>query len=75
MNLEQAVIENLRKLPWDKQQEVLEFTKSLTRKTQQKPEEMTPHEKAEDWLKFLESQPKDTPGLSDKALSRETIYD
>jgi len=40
-----------------------------------KIEEMTPHEKAEDWLKFLESQPKDTPGLPDEALSRETIYD
>jgi hypothetical protein len=36
---------------------------------------MTSHEKAEDWLKFLESQPKDTPGLPDEALGRETIYD
>jgi hypothetical protein len=35
---------------------------------------MTPDEKAEDWLKFLESQPKDSPGLPDEALSRETIY-
>jgi hypothetical protein len=29
MNLEQAVIENFRKLPLEKQQEVLYFTKSL----------------------------------------------
>jgi hypothetical protein len=36
---------------------------------------MTSQEKAEDWLKFLESQPKDTPGLPDEALGRETIYD
>ncbi|MFM6127300.1 MAG: hypothetical protein ACKPBV_00850 [Sphaerospermopsis kisseleviana] len=75
MNLKQAVIENLRRLPLEKQQEVLDFSQFLTQRPQQKIEEMTPHEKAEDWLKFLESQPKDTPGLPDEALSRETIYD
>ena len=31
MNLEQAVIENLRKLPLEKQQEVLNFSQSLTK--------------------------------------------
>jgi hypothetical protein len=75
MNIEQAVIENLRRLPLQKQQEVLDFSQFLTQISQQKIEEMTPHKKAEDWLKFLESQPKNTPGLSDEALSRETIYD
>lgn len=75
MNLEQAVIENLRRLPLEKQQEVLDFSQFLTQRTPPKIEEMTPHEKAEDWLKFLESQPKDTPGLPNEALSRETIYD
>ena len=74
MNIEQAVIENLRRLPLEKQQEVLDFSQFLTQKTSPKPEAMTPQEKAEDWLKFLESQPKDTPGLPDEALSRETIY-
>jgi hypothetical protein len=74
MNIEQAVIENLRKLPLEKQQEVLDFSQFLTHKIQQKLENVTPHEKAEDWLKFLENQPKDTPGLPDEALSRETIY-
>lgn len=75
MNIEQAVLENLRKLPLEKQQEVLDFSQFLTQRTLPKIEEMTPHEKAEDWLKFLESQPKDTPGLPDEALSREIIYD
>ncbi len=74
MNIEQAVIENLRKLPLEKQQEVLDFSQFLTHKIQQKLENVTPHEKAEDWLNFLENQPKDTPGLPDEALSRETIY-
>jgi hypothetical protein len=73
MNIERAVIENLRKLPVEKQQEVLDFTQSLTQRTQR--EIMTPHEKAEDWRNFLESQPKDTPGLPDEAVTREAIYD
>ena len=75
MNIEQAVIENLRKLPLEKQQEVLDFSQFLSRKLPKKTEEITPHEKAQDWLNFLERQPKDTPGLPDEALSRETIYD
>jgi hypothetical protein len=75
MNIEQAVIENLRKLPLEKQQEVLDFSQFLTQRTPPKIKETTPHEKAEDWLKCLESQPKDTLGLPDEALSRETIYD
>lgn len=75
MNIEQAVIENLRKLPLQKQQEVLDFSQFLSKKPQQKIEEMNPHKKAEDWLKFLESQPKNTHGLPDEALSRKTIYD
>jgi hypothetical protein len=75
MNIEQAVIENLRKLPLEKQQAVLNFSQFLTQITSPRITEMSPYEKAEDWLKFLESQAKDTPGLPDEALSRETIYD
>jgi Protein of unknown function (DUF2281) len=33
INLEQAVLENLRQLPLDKQQEVLDFAEFLRRKT------------------------------------------
>lgn len=31
MKIEQAILENLRKLPIDKQQEVLNFTETLTK--------------------------------------------
>lgn len=75
MTIEQILLKTLRQLPLDKQQEVLSFTQSLTETGQKSFEAMTNHEQAEDWLRFMEGQPKDTPGLSDEALSRETIYD
>ena len=53
MNIEQAVIENLRRLPLEKQQEVLDFSQFLTQKTSPKPEEMTPQEKATDGKIFI----------------------
>jgi hypothetical protein len=73
MNIEQAVIENLRKLTVEEQQKVLDFTQALTQKNHS--EIMTPHEQAKDWWNFLENQPKDTPGLPDEAVTREAIYD
>ena len=36
INFEQAVLENLRRLPREKQQEVLDFTQFLVQKTEQK---------------------------------------
>jgi len=36
INFEQAVLENLRQLPMEKQQEVLDFAQFLVQKTQQK---------------------------------------
>lgn len=75
MNIEQAVIENLRKLTPEKQREVLDFSRFLAEKTPREADTLTSREKAEDWLKFLESQTKDTPGLPDKAITREAIYD
>ncbi len=75
MNIEQAVIETLRKLPPEKQREVLDFSRFLAERTPNEPDRVTSREKAEDWLKFLESQIKDTPGLPDTAITREAIYD
>ncbi len=75
MNIEQAVIENLRKLSPEKQREVLDFSRFLAERTLREPDTVTSREKAEDWLKFLESQTKDTPGLPDTAITREAIYD
>lgn len=54
MNIEQAVLENLRELPIDKQQEVLDFIKFLRQNTKSvysekktKTTQLTPQEKAD----------------------------
>jgi hypothetical protein len=82
MNIEQAVLENLRELPTDKQQEVLDFTEFLRQNTKSvSPEEkthttqLTPQEKAERWRFFVASLPKDSANLPDEALHRDTMYD
>ncbi|MGK7873360.1 MAG: hypothetical protein AB4426_08610 [Xenococcaceae cyanobacterium] len=81
MNIEQAVLENLRELPTDKQQEVLEFTEFLRQNTksvylQKKTNttQLTPQEKAERWRKFVASLPKNSANLPEEALHRDTIY-
>jgi hypothetical protein len=73
MNIEKVVIENLRKLPAEKQYQVLDFTQALKQKNRQ--DSTTAHEKAEDWWNFLENQPKDTPRLPDEAVTREAIHE
>ena len=82
MNIEQAVLENLRELPADKQQEVLDFTKFLRQNTKSvfpekknKITQLTPQEKAERWRKFVENLPKNSANLPDEALHRDTMYD
>ena len=82
MNIEQAVLENLRELPADKQQEVLDFTEFLRRNIKSvfpekktKTNQLTPQEKAERWRKFVVSLPKNSANLPDEALHRDTMYD
>jgi hypothetical protein len=77
MNIEQAVIENLRKLTLEKQQEVLDFTKSLTRKTSlPTPDpDLTPARRAADWIAWLQSQSSTNPPLPEEALHRDTMYE
>ena len=77
MNIEQAVIENLRRLPLQKQQEVLNFSQSLT-KTNSLPSpdpNLTPQQRAEQWRKFVDSHSSDNPPLPDEALHRDTMYE
>ena len=77
MNLEQAVIENFRKLPLEKQQEVLNFSQSLT-KTNSLPSpdpNLTPQQRAEKWREFVDSHSSDNPPLPDEALHRDTMYE
>ena len=74
MNVEQTVLKNLRELPVEKQQAVLDFSEFLKQKIAVQPEARTPKERAQGWKKWVESQPKNSPGLPDDALKRDTIY-
>ena len=82
MNIERAVLENLRELPPDKQQEVLDFTEFLRQKTKSvdpekptKTSQLTAQEKAERWREFVVSLPKNSVNLPEEALHRDTMYD
>jgi len=57
MNIEQAVIGNLRKLPLEKQQEVLSFTQFLSSKTSLPSPDttLTPEQRAANWMRWVQS--------------------
>ena len=74
MSIEQALLKNLRELPVEQQQEVLNFSEFLRQKNAAKPEPIMPIQRAKAWKSWVESQPKNSPGLPDYALKRETIY-
>ena len=77
MKIEQAIIENLRKLPIEKQQEVLNFTETLTNThTLPSPDpNLPPSERAEKWRKVIAKLPRESANLPDEALHRDTMYD
>ena len=76
MNIEQVIIKNLRKLPLEKQQEVLSFTESLTSISLPSPDySLTPQEKAQKWQKVIAKLPKTSANLPDEALHRDTMYE
>ncbi|GBF81637.1 DUF2281 domain-containing protein [Aphanothece sacrum] len=77
MNIEQTVIKYLRKLPPDKQQEVLDFTQFLNQKmTLPQPDTtLTPEEKIAKWNKFIAKLPQNSANLPDEALHRDTMYE
>ena len=77
MNVEQTVIEYLRKLPPDKQQEVLEFTQFLHEKRVFPTPDTTltlQHQSA-NWLAWVESHTSHHPPLPEEALHRDTMYE
>lgn len=76
MNIEQAVIENLRKLPPEKQQEVLDFTEFLNQKISLPTPDptLTPQQRAENWVNWVKSHTSDNPPLPEEALHRDSIY-
>ncbi|NES19809.1 MAG: DUF2281 domain-containing protein [Symploca sp. SIO3E6] len=75
MNIEQAILNNLRILPPEKQQLLLEFTEFLKQQFITKSQTLTPQEKANNWKQWASSHQLPSPGLSDAAISRETIYE
>lgn len=79
MNIEEAILTRIRKLPLSKQQEVLDFSEFLSLKTvtslsSPKPH-LTPEEKAANWRQWVESHTSNNPPLSDEALHRDSIYE
>ena len=77
MNIEQAIISALRKLPQEKQQEVLKFTESfINGHSLPSPDpNLTPNQRAEKWRKVIAKLPQESANLPDEALHRDTMYD
>jgi hypothetical protein len=77
MNIEQAVIENLRKLSMEKQQQVLDFTQSLTPKTSLPTPDtnLTPEQRAANWIAWGQGHSSNNPPLPEEALHRDTMYE
>lgn len=78
MNIEQAIIEQVRQLPTEKQQEVLLFSQLLKQNISLPTPNpnLTPQERAEKWQKWVRSHnPTDHPPLPEEALHRDTMYD
>ncbi len=76
MNIEQAILEKIRELPPDKQQEVLDFSEFLNQKVKTtSSKKLTPQEKVEKWQKVIAKLPQKSANLPDEALHRDTMYD
>lgn len=77
MNIEQTVLEYLRQLPPDKQQEVLEFTQILSQKQILPTPDptLTPEQRSANWLAWIQSHTSPHPPLPEEALHRDTMYD
>ena len=75
MSIEQEILSNLQKLPRDQQKEILDFTEFLKSKNQSSFQLKSPQERATAWRQFVTNQTKDTPGLPEEAISRDTMYD
>lgn len=76
MNIEQTIIEQLRKLPPEKQQEVLDFTEFLNQRISLPTPDphLTPKQRAENWVKWVKSHTSDNPPLPEEALHRDSMY-
>jgi hypothetical protein len=80
MDTEQLLLDKWRDLTADKQQEVLDFVdfiwhKSTPEKHALPLNSLTTAERVKRWIDWAESHDKDSPGLPDEALRRDTIYE
>ena len=79
MKIEQAILENLKKLTLPQQQEVLEFSEFLKQKNATflpSPDfHLTPEEKVAKWNKVIAKLPQNSANLPDEALHRDTMYE
>jgi len=78
MNIEQAVLENLKQLPLLQQQEVLDFSEFLKQKSSTfipaPRTNLTTEEKLAKWREVIVKSPQSSANLTDEALHRDTIY-
>lgn len=75
MNIEQVILTQIKSLPEDKKQEVLDFIEFLAQKQEISTQFLSPQQRAEAWKDFMENQPLDTPVLPEEALHRDTMYE
>jgi hypothetical protein len=77
MNIEQAVLENLKQLPLKQQEEVLNFSEFLKQKNSLPTSEnnLSPEEKSANWRKWVQSHTSNNPPLPEEALHRDTMYE
>ncbi len=79
MNIEQAVLENLKQLPLAQQQEVLEFSEFLKQKTSTLTPSLdsmiTPEEKVAKWNQAIAKLPQTSANLPDEPLHSDTMYE
>ncbi|CCI29398.1 conserved hypothetical protein [Microcystis aeruginosa PCC 9809] len=79
MNIEKAVLENLRQLPLPQQQEVLDFSEFLKQKvatvTPSPDSHLTPEERVAKWNEFIANLPQTSANLPDEALHRDSMYE
>jgi hypothetical protein len=77
MNIEQAVLENLKQLPLKQQEEVLNFSEFLKQKSLLSlPEkQLTAEEKSANWRLWVQSHTSNNPPLPEEALHRDMMYE
>ncbi len=75
MNSEQLLIDKWRSLTSVQQQEVLDFVEFIAQKSLKENQSRQRTQRVKKWLDWAEDNPKDSPGLPDEAVSRDSIYD